>query len=246
VRRLIAGQLAAQYLILSAQLGKELELMEQQAQSEEDTGKAKKLADQIKGLRERAAQLRNLRRIDRILEFAGSFLGIVGNEWDKRNGLLACPNGVINLRTGVLSPGDPSDYIRSACPTEWKGLDAPAPRFIKFLQEVFNEVNSSALEITKYVQELLGYGITGSTQDHVMPIFYGPRGRNGKDTLLEALASVLGRDIAMACSTDVFIAQERKNSAGGASEHLYELMGKRLAWAAESEDGPDLMRIRSS
>jgi putative DNA primase/helicase len=87
---------------------------------------------------------------------------------------------------------------------------------------------------------VIGYGTTGTTQEHILLIFFGPRGRNGKDTLLETLSYVLGEDIAGACSPDVFIASERKGSAGGPSEHLYALMGKRLVWTSESAEDAKL------
>jgi putative DNA primase/helicase len=242
VRRLIAGQLAAQYLILSAELGKELEAVE--AADEEATGadtkartdKANKLKAQVKSLRERATELRQLRRVQRILDFAGSFLGVVGTEWDQKPGLLACPNGVIDLRTGVPSPGDPCDYIRSASPTKWHGLDAPCPRFEQFILEVFDETNSENPEVGSYIQEAIGYAITGTVFEHILLIFFGPGGRNGKDTLLETIGYVLGPDVAAPCSADVFVDRERKGSAGGASEHLYDLMGKRLVWGSESDE----------
>ena len=235
-RRLIAGELAAQYLILAAELGKEVE----QAKQDSDTEKAEELGNQVEGLKKRATSLRNLRRIQRILEFGESFLGIVGNEWDRQPDLLACPNGVIDLKAGELSPGKPGDYLRNAIPTIWKGLNEPAPRFEEFTREIFDEVEEEAPKLSPYVQELFGYGITGHTLDHILAIFHGPRGRNGKDTLLETLGFVLGPGIASACSQDVFIGQARNLSPGGPSEHLYDLMGKRIIWASESAENARL------
>lgn len=231
-RRLIAGQLAVQYLMLAAELRREAEGAAQENSEE--------LNDQGERLMKRATSLRNLRRIQRILEFGTSFLGIVGNEWDRKPDLLACPNGVIELKTGRLSPGKPDDYLRNAIPTIWKGLEEPAPRFEQFIREIFDEEEDEAPELGLYFQELMGYGTTGYTQDHVLPIFHGPRGRNGKDTVLEAIGSVLGSGVAGVCSQDVFISQDRQSSAGGPSEHLYDLMGKRIIWASESAENARL------
>jgi putative DNA primase/helicase len=234
VRRIIAGQLAAQYLILSAELGKELEAAEEAAAGDDKAAeeKVKKLKNQIKQLRERATLLRQLRRIDRILDFAGSFLGIVGNEWDRRHGLLGCPNGVINLRTGVLAPGDPEDYIKSVCPTEWVSLDAPAARWEQFLQEILSEKT----DVIDFLQEVFGYAVTGTVLHHILIVLYGPRGRNGKDTLLEVVAFVLGSAIASACAESVFVGKEGPSHPGGTRDDLYHLMGKRLVWGSESSD----------
>ncbi len=36
----------------------------------------------------------------------------------------------------------------------------------------------------KYMLRLLGYGLLGSRDEHIWAIFHGPRGRNGKDKLM--------------------------------------------------------------
>ena len=41
--------------------------------------------------------------------------------------LLACANGVVDLRLGELRPGEPKDYITKSSPVEWQDLHAPAP-----------------------------------------------------------------------------------------------------------------------
>src|SRR6266478_828288 len=40
------------------------------------------------------------------------------------------------------------------------------------------------LELIPYVQKLIGYSMTGEIREHVLPVFYGPSGRNGKVTCL--------------------------------------------------------------
>ena len=64
-------------------------------------------------------------------------LGITGQEWDKTNMELACANGIVNLNDGTLRPGEPEDYIKTAAPTEWRGLDEPCPTWERFLDEIF-------------------------------------------------------------------------------------------------------------
>ena len=48
-------------------------------------------------------------------------LAISGKEWDNASYLLPCINGVIELKTGNFRPGRQSDFIKTVCPTEWKG-----------------------------------------------------------------------------------------------------------------------------
>src|SRR5262249_27262292 len=90
-----------------------------------------------------------------------------------------------------------------------------------------------------FLQRLLGYGITGATTEHIFPILYGEEGRNGKDTLLSTLESVLG-PLVGAVSNDVFIASDRLRSGGAATPHLCDLQGKRLVWGSETKQGDKL------
>jgi putative DNA primase/helicase len=144
--------------------------------------------------------------------------------------LLAVANGVIDLATGDFRPGRPDDYIRTATPTVWQGLNAPAPRWERFLKEIF--VEDSAL--IAFMQRLLGYAITGKVTEHILPILWG-HGRNGKDTLLETLRVVLGPS-AGPVSKDVLI-DKRTGNSGSASPHIYALRWLRLAWASETNAG---------
>jgi putative DNA primase/helicase len=208
IRHLIAGQVARQYLLLAAD-------------SDGMTPKS-----QIELLTKRAIKLRTLNRCNNIASFAQSFLGITGEEWDRNPWLLGVANGVLDLRSGKLRPGQPGDYIRTVIPTIWRGIDEPAPRFEQFIGEIFDNNQ----QIGAFVQRLLGYGITGLTVEHIFPVLYGEKGRNGKDTLLETLKAVLG-DCADTVSTDVLLAQSGR---GNAQPHLVDLMGKRLVWASET------------
>ena len=217
MRHLIAGQLARQYLHLAAELRPKTD--------EKDEKLVEKLLN-------RAGQLRRLSRCNNVREFATSLLGITGEEWDRDPWLMGVANGVLDLRTGKLRQGRPEDYIRVASGTVWRGLDWPAPRFEQFINEIFDHDE----EIAAFLQRLLGYGVTGLTVEHIFPVLWGEKGRNGKDTLLETLKRVLD-DLADPVSTDVLLAPVGR---GGAQPHLMDLMGKRLVWASETSAGARL------
>lgn len=109
-------------------------------------------------------------------------LGDTGQHWDSNPWLLACQNGVIDLKTGILRPGKPDDLIKTACPIKFTGLDAPALVWKKFLSSTFEENEA----LISYMARILGYGVTGLTTHHIHPILYG-KGRNGKGVLLETI-----------------------------------------------------------
>jgi putative DNA primase/helicase len=180
----------------------------------------------------RACTLRYHNRTKNVLNYAASLMGIKGDQWDSDPWLLGVQNGVIDLKTGQFRAGCPEDYIRKVAPTEWRA-GAAAPRWEQFLREIFDGVEA----MSTFLQRLLGYGITGLTEQHILPILWG-KGRNGKDTLLETLAAVLGA-LASAGNNDLLIDQGT-NHAGQASPHLYDLIGRRLVWVSETREGARL------
>src|SRR5215470_3776311 len=87
----------------------------------------------------RARALKKLQRVQAILTYAQAYLKITAREWDTNPWLLACQNGVLDVRTGELQAGRPEDYIRTTIPTVWTGIDTPCPRFEQFLDELFGD-----------------------------------------------------------------------------------------------------------
>ena len=199
---------------------------------------AQQLATQIKQLRKRADELHMHTRMKSVLSLAEPLMTIKSRDWDQKPFLLPTADGVINLQTGECSDGRPDDYMRISCPTTWTGLDTPCPRWERFLQEIFAD-KPERDEIISFLQRLLGYGITGSTRDHIFSIFYGPQGRNGKDTLFSIFHHVMG-DLANVVSNDIFLTTSYTRSGGSATPHLESLQGMRSAWGSEPNLGDRL------
>lgn len=247
--RLLIRVVAAQYLHFAAELqGRAKELTAQIGNDEtedlaggDDNDQVTEIKREVSRLSKlwksaisRRQALYTLARKKSVIEGAQEFreVALVGDEWDQKPWLLACPNGVIDLQTGQFRPGLPSDLQRLKIPTTWRGIDAHAPRFERFLTEIFPDPALPA-----FIQRLFGYSITGIVKEHVFSIFWG-KGRNGKDTLFRLLGYVLG-DVASTMAQDVLIDQ-RSRTAGSASPHLAELQGKRLVWASENTEGAKL------
>lgn len=251
IRQLVSGELASLYLHAAADLNTAHAALDLQIRTLSGEGASetnehlgalkdqyKALSAQMQALRERAWSLRSSKRCKAVLEYIQVELGITSDQWDSNQWVLATPNGVIDLHTGVCRDGQPTDYIRTACPTPWKGLYTPCPRFERFLHEIFED-RPDRDALIAFLQRLLGYGITGATSDHVFPVFFGEDGRNGKDTLFGTLESVLG-PLAGVVSNDVFIAADRNRTGGAATPHLTSLQGKRLVWGSETRQGDKL------
>jgi putative DNA primase/helicase len=161
-------------------------------------------------------------------------LGITGNEWDRNPWILVVSNGVIDLKTGELRPGIPSEFIKTASLTQWRGINEPCPVWEQFISDIFGTHE----ELAAFVQRLLGYGITGLNILHVFPILYG-MGRNGKGTLLETLRCVLG-EYAMKTESELLLEQKYSRQAGAPNSAVLSLRGRRIVWASEISDGRKL------
>ncbi len=171
-----------------------------------------------------------------VLDFAAageSSLGISGKEWDSNRLLIACPNGVLDLGNGGFRDGKPEDYIKTACPTEWRGQLEPAPQWDKFLEQIFD----GDQELVSYKQRLCGYAISGQRIERVMPICWGV-GWNGKGTFFETIEHTWG-ELAGPVPAEVLLEESKhQHKSGGApTPEIMRLRGKRLAWASETNEG---------
>lgn len=180
--------------------------------------------------RARINSLRNKAGIKNALELATAKMALK-KKWDSNPFVLAVKNGILDLKTGELRQGKPDDYIRKHSNVEWKGINEPCPRWEQF----FNEMFPTKPEVTEFLQRMFGYAISGLSVEHIMPVFYGSQGRNGKDVLLTALCSVLGEDLATPISKEVLLSGLK--SPGASAPFLYELQGKRLVYSDETSEG---------
>jgi putative DNA primase/helicase len=195
----------------------------------------------LKDLYIRIRNLQSVYRKSDILTLAAAgrdSLGIAGDEWDRHQMTFACGNGLINLTDGSLRPGRCDDLIRTYAPVEWQGLECPSPLWEKFLSEVFDGES----EVIEYLQRHLGYSLLGKATEHRYPILYG-EGRNGKGTLFEALAHVLG-DLAGPVESEMLLAHKFTKQSGGPTSDIMYLRGKLLVWSSETEEGRHLSTSR--
>ncbi|MDR2487976.1 MAG: hypothetical protein LBD42_00465 [Desulfovibrio sp.] len=99
--------------------------MAREAEEEGDKEAAGRLKKKRDDLKSRVAKLRSKSGRFNCLHFAKtnreSPLAIRGDEIDRAPWALPMANGVIDLKTGVLRPGRPDDYMMKASPVEWQG-----------------------------------------------------------------------------------------------------------------------------
>lgn len=142
--------------------------------------------------------------------------------------LLNLVNGILNLRTGELEP-----HRAEALQTKTGGVafdpDATCPEFDLFLETIQPDPQTRS-----FLWRLLGYCMTGEPLEHRFVIFNGA-GRNGKSTLVEAIAGVMG-DFARTAEPSTFLAQRSEK----VRTDLARLAGVRLVSTSELNVGERL------
>ena len=148
--------------------------------------------------------------------------------------LLGAQNGVIELNTGKFRSAGPEDLITKRAKVTFDP-HAKCPNWKKFI----DTITGGDVDLQSYIQRAVGYLLTGSVREEVMFVLYGT-GRNGKSTFRETLHTLMG-DYALAA--DAGLLTERKR-AGGATEEIARLKGRRLVAVNETEENDHLNEAR--
>lgn len=159
------------------------------------------------------------------LALAAKVPGILArdDDFDADPFILNAQNGIVDLRTGELSPHDPARMCSRLAGVDYDP-QADAPRWARFLREIFGGDD----DLVQFVRRWGGYSLTGDTREQRYLIAWGD-GANGKSTLFDALRHVMG-DYAMDISTAALTA---KRDASNLNSDIARLPGARLAVAPE-------------
>lgn len=177
-----------------------------------------------------ASGRRNLAKVESALKSASTMPYFVtqANELDRDNFKIGVMNGVVDLRSGRLIPPQASDLITKRTHINYF-QDAPCPRWLQFLNEIFDGNE----DLIRYIKRSIGYMLTGDIREQCFFILYG-HGANGKSVFTDILKKLLG---------DYSTAVEFKTFTGSASvvgDDLAPLRGVRLTVSAESNKGSRL------
>ena len=184
--------------------------------------------DQVKALASFALKSESAVRRRAMLQLAQSEPGIPihPDALDTNQWLLNVTNGTLDLRTGELREHRRSDLITKVAPIEFNS-GAAAPTWHDFLVGIF----AGNAHIYTFMQRLLGYCLTGTVGEQILPMFYGT-GANGKSTLINAFMDVLGPDYSMKAPADFVLLKRGEHPTAQA-----DLCGKRFVACIETDEG---------
>jgi len=149
------------------------------------------------------------------------------SDFDNDPMLLGVTNGVLDLKTGTLTPVSPEVLISKRSNVAYDP-GATCPRFDKFMREVQPDPHVRA-----FLQRWMGYCLTGRTDARKFAFLYG-HGANGKSVFVELMAWLLD-DYARKIQTEMLMHHQRNPQAP--SPDIVSLKGMRLVYANETEEG---------
>ena len=196
----------------------------------------KKRRDHILGprlaLKAFALKSGNVDRCRAMVQHAAPHLRIDAESLDADPWKFNVRNGTIHLNHGrALYPHRRSDWITKLANVTYDA-NADYSRWERFIEKVLPDAGSAHL-----VHKWLGYSACGDVGEQRIFLCEG-RGSNGKSTLLEVIARLMG-DYAVVVPIDTFLHQERR-SGSGPSPDIARLRGARMVRASEPEIGARL------
>lgn len=187
------------------------------------------------------------RRLHDLLTLAASEEGIpiIPAALDRHPMFLPCRNGTIDLTTGECQPHQRHHLLTkcsavvydpdATCPVWeaflWRimGGHVPMPGVTEPSEENRQQANERAHHLTRFLQRVVGYVLTGDVSEQVLFILWGS-GSNGKSTFLNTLMDILG---AYAIKAAPNLLMVKKHDAH--PTECADPFGRRLVAAIETE-----------
>ena len=164
---------------------------------------------------------------------------VTNSSFDVDPYLLNTESGIVDMRTGELSPFSPSKMLSKN--TNVKVSYEEPTTWLKFLHDIFERGNAAETdELINCVQMALGYSFTGMINQQYFFILHGD-GSNGKSTFIEAIRQIAG-DYGTALNSELLM--QNPNSSSQSSEFsIANLVGSRFVSTSETQQGKKLDEV---
>lgn len=189
-----------------------------------ETGKP---AEDAKRYLAHAQRTRGAIAIKNLLSLSKAYLAIAADKLDAAWWVLNTDAGLVDLRTGEIRPHDPKALCTRLAPF------SPSTEGTKLWADFLELITGGDTELQNYLQIKVGCYAFGKIFWEGVDFAVGG-GRNGKSTLFNALAAVLG-DYAGGIDAQVLTTDRQNRGAA-----LATLRGRRLILCGELEEGQRL------
>lgn len=152
---------------------------------------------------------------------------------DKNPYLINLQNGIYDLQRQEFHAKD-SGYNQVHLLTKLCNVRYIEGQTCEIWTKTLSDIFLNDAEYVDYIQRIFAYMLLGSNDEHAVFVFHGENGRNGKTTILNVLAEIMG---------DYFKqVPDRAFTHQGKDQELVlaELYGKRFALVSETERGAEL------
>lgn len=149
---------------------------------------------------------------------------------DSHEFILNTLSGHVDLRNGKLTPHDSSLRISKIVPVKFDA-SATCPQFEEFLAQIMLEDHLPAHQRLKckFLQRWFGYAATGSCKEQKFAVHFGS-GSNGKSTLIDVMASIMGSQYACEAAPDMLLGKSDSRHP----TDIADLRGRRMVTSSES------------
>lgn len=170
------------------------------------------------------------KRVNGCVNRLRTLVGISIDEFDNNPDLLNCKNGVVDLRTGSITPHTYTQHFTYCLSVEYG--EADYSEWATYLQTVVG----GGQEVIDYLQTLAGYSFTGHTREEILVYLFGPT-RAGKGTFSEVYMNLLGAPLSSGVDFNSFTA---KRDGDVNNFDLAPLKPARMVFASESQKSQSL------
>jgi len=154
---------------------------------------------------------------------------IPASQFDADPYIFNCENGTLHLDTGEFTEHRSEDKLTKITPVKY------APAVCERWESFIREITSGDTERARFLQKILGYGLSGDTRHECMTILYGATTRNGKGTLCESVLKVYG---SYGCTArPETISLKTGNNSSQPTEDIARLAGVRFVNISEPGKG---------
>lgn len=133
-----------------------------------------------------AKRLQSSAGIKAVTDLLRALLAVRMAEFDADPMVLNTPGGVVDLRTGGVSPSDPARRLSRS--TRFTPEKMPTPLWDRFL----SDLTDGDEELSAFLQRLCGYVLTGDMSEKILAIVWGDLPDTGKSTFERTIRTVMG------------------------------------------------------